>query len=76
MLVNVPLMLDGPQNIRELGGYETASGGCTKNGVFLRGDSTHTLTVRDLEALRNLGVTLVYALTTRSECLSIKIYWP
>ena len=39
-----PLAVEGAFNVRDLGGYPTASGKRTKQGVFLRSDSLHNLT--------------------------------
>lgn len=65
--INKPLKLESALNIRELGGYSTTQGRVTKKGVFLRGDSTHSLTPGDLDILINLGVTLVVDLRSPDE---------
>ena len=65
--VNEPLPLEGARNIRELGGYETVDGRCTRTGVYLRSDGTNALSARDLEALEQLGVTLVVDMRSPDE---------
>ena len=65
--VNPPLPLEGAWNIRELGGYPTRDGRMTRKGVFLRADGTHNLSARDVESLRERGVTLAVDLRSPEE---------
>jgi protein-tyrosine phosphatase len=53
---------DGITNLRDLGGYPTASGGITRWGTVFRADALHKLTADDLEAFEELGVRTVYDL--------------
>lgn len=65
--VNPPLPLEGAWNIRELGGYPTKDGRMTRKGVFLQADGTHNLSARDVESLRERGVTLAVDLRSPEE---------
>ena len=63
----VRLPLDGAVNVRELGGYPTSSGGCTKFHRFLRADGLSRLTKRDRRFLYDYGVRTVIDLRDASE---------
>jgi protein-tyrosine phosphatase len=65
--VNRPIRLDSAYNTRELGGYRTADGRFTRKGVYLRGDSTHSLTPGDLDRLIKAGVALVIDMRSPDE---------
>ncbi|MBD5560550.1 MAG: tyrosine-protein phosphatase [Clostridia bacterium] len=65
--VNKPLPLDGPKNVRELGGYGTEDGGRTKEHVFLRSDGLDMLTGADRRFLRQYPVKLVVDLRSQAE---------
>ena len=43
---------EGITNLRDLGGYPTASGGVTRWGRVFRADALHKLTADDLDAFR------------------------
>lgn len=62
-----PLAVEGAFNVRDLGGYPTASGKRTKQGVFLRSDSLHNLTESGKKALLDYGVGCVIDLRTEQE---------
>lgn len=65
--INKPFPLDGPQNVRELGGYATQDGRRTKKHVFVRADGLDTLTGRDRNFLRQYPVGLVIDLRSAYE---------
>lgn len=60
------LPVEGMCNLRELGGYP-CDGGITKSGVFLRGDSTATLTPGDTKFLLDYGLGTVVDLRSQGE---------
>ena len=51
--------MEGVSNFRDLGGYETADGRRVKWRTVFRSDTMATLTDRDIDAVRELGVTTV-----------------
>jgi protein-tyrosine phosphatase len=53
------LLLDGPVNFRDLGGYATADGYTVRWGRVFRSDSLQSLTPADVARLEELGVRLV-----------------
>lgn len=53
---------EGANNFRDLGGYPTADGRCTRWGVVYRSGSLHNLTKADLVAFGALGVRKVFDL--------------
>lgn len=53
------IRLAGAHNVRDLGGYPTASGATTRWRAFLRGDALHELNAEDVEALLGLGLRTV-----------------
>lgn len=57
----------GISNLRDLGGYPTASGGTTRWGTVFRADALHKLTTSDLELFRGLGAQTVYDLRGDAE---------
>lgn len=57
--VNTPFALQGPKNVRELGGYPTQDGRRTREHVFLRADGLDTLSGRDRRFLRQYPIGLV-----------------
>jgi protein-tyrosine phosphatase len=57
----------GITNLRDLGGYATASGGSTRWGTIFRADALHKLTAADLELFRGLGAQTVYDLRGDAE---------
>ena len=57
--VNRPFHLQGPSNLRELGGYPARDGKYTKTHVFLRSDALNTLTDEGGEYLYNYGLRLI-----------------
>ncbi len=61
------IRLDGTVNFRDLGGYETVDGRCTKWGQVFRSDSLARLSVRDLEQLQVMGLKLVCDLRAPAE---------
>lgn len=63
----VRLPLEGAVNVRELGGYPVAGGGCTRFRRFLRGDSMSVLTPADERLLYDYGVRMVIDLRGEAE---------
>jgi protein-tyrosine phosphatase len=59
--------LEGAFNLRDLGGYRTASGGRIRWRRLFRSDSLHRLTESDVAALAELGVHSVIDLRTGEE---------
>ena len=59
--------LEGAFNLRDLGGYRTASGGRIRWRRLFRSDSLHRLTEADVAALADLGVHTVIDLRTGEE---------
>jgi protein-tyrosine phosphatase len=59
--------LDGIYNMRDLGGMRCADGRITRAGVFVRGDSPHTLTTPALTWLHDYGVSAVVDLRSHHE---------
>jgi protein-tyrosine phosphatase len=53
------LLLEGPVNFRDLGGYATADGYTVRWGRVFRSDSLQSLTPADVARLEELGVRLV-----------------
>jgi protein-tyrosine phosphatase len=51
------LQLKGLYNARDLGGFPTAGGGCTRFGVFVRSEAPCELEQADIQALAQYGVT-------------------
>ena len=52
------LPMEGAYNIRDLGGYPAENGGVTRKGLFFRADNTANLTPKDVDLLREKGVSL------------------
>lgn len=61
------IALQGAFNVRDLGGYKTASGGVTPWGTFLRADALHELTQADVETLLEMGLSTVIDLRSDLE---------
>ncbi len=59
--------LQGAFNVRDLGGYRTATGGETAWRTFLRADALHELTPVDIETLLGLGLATVIDLRSDGE---------
>jgi protein-tyrosine phosphatase len=53
------LPLEGARNVRDLGGYTLNGGASTRWNRFLRGDSPHRLTAKDVRILLDYGVRTV-----------------
>lgn len=67
IVVSAPLSLAGAGNVRELGGYPTASGAVTRTHMFLRSDRLHRIDDADLAFLYDYGVRLLVDLRTQKE---------
>ena len=65
--INRPFHLDGPANVRELGGYLTLDGRRTKEHIFLRADGLDTLSGKDRSFLRHYPIRLVIDLRSLYE---------
>lgn len=61
------LRLEHGQNIRDLGGYETAEGSVTQFGKLLRGGGLHSLTEAEWKRLYDYGVRTVLDLRSQAE---------
>ncbi len=61
------IRLEGAHNVRDLGGYPTASGGTTRWRSFLRADALHELTPADIRTLLQLGLRTVIDLRSDTE---------
>ena len=61
------VILDGPSNFRDLGGYPTASGRATRWGRIYRSDRLDGLSGRDHDVLEMLGVDVVFDLRSSIE---------
>ncbi len=65
---NPPLALQGPRNLRDLGGYPTLDDKQTRPRQFLRSDSPARFTLQDCQALYDYGVRLQVDLRSVFEC--------
>lgn len=63
--VNEPFQIQGPTNLRELGGYPAKNGMYTKRHVFLRSDALNELTNEGEQFLYDYGLRLVVDLRNR-----------
>lgn len=63
------IRLQGAHNVRDLGGYPTATGGMTRWRSFLRADALHELTGDDVKTLLDLGLRTVIDLRSSVEIL-------
>lgn len=61
------LPIEGAHNVRDLGGYPTRDGGYTKEHLFIRSDTTNSMTGPDIQLLKSRGVTLVNDLRSAQE---------
>lgn len=61
------LLMDGPSNFRDLGGYPTVDGSYTRWGQVFRSDGLHGMSDRDRDALDSLGITTVFDLRSHAE---------
>jgi len=61
------ILLDGACNVRDIGGYRTATGGQVRRGLVYRADSLHRLTEEDVQILRGLQITTVVDLRRDDE---------
>jgi len=61
------VILDGAENVRDLGGYPTNNGKMTRWGKYYRGDSLHRLTITSQKTLYNLGIRTVIDLRFPNE---------
>ncbi len=59
--------LENAYNVREIGGYPTASGGRTRQGRIYRADSLHRLSAEDQARLRERGIRTVIDLRRDDE---------
>ena len=62
------MKLDGPSNVRELGGYPTLEGKLTRHGQFLRSDNPASLSPGDCDLLYRYGVRAQIDLRSDFEC--------
>jgi protein tyrosine/serine phosphatase len=70
------LVLEGPDNARDLGGLPLADGGRVRPGELLRAELPHALTAGDLDVLRDaVGLRTVVDLRTRSEVRGRSVEW-
>ncbi|MCL1914523.1 MAG: tyrosine-protein phosphatase [Eubacteriaceae bacterium] len=65
---NYAMNLEGPNNVRDLGGYPTKDGKSTKWGQFLRSDNPNKITPKDNEDLYAYGVRMNIDLRSDFEC--------
>lgn len=63
--------LEGADNVRDLGGYQTTDGFAVSAGLLLRGDGLSRLTDGDVERMSWLGVRTVIDFRTPGEVLSL-----
>lgn len=70
------IALEGAPNFRDLGGLLTADGRRLRRGLLYRSEALNTLSERDLEAVRKLGVRLVCDLRSRGERRDWPNRWP
>lgn len=61
------VVLDGPLNLRDLGGYASSDGRRLKPGLLYRSDSLDSSSERDLEWLRKVGIRHVYDFRSQQE---------
>src|SRR3978361_1295949 len=61
------LRLTGAENIRDLGGLPLQTGGYTRRGVLLRGDTLQELTEQDVKLLLDFGLRTIIDLRTPME---------
>ncbi|MCM3039790.1 tyrosine-protein phosphatase [Paenibacillus motobuensis] len=61
------LKLDGAYNVRDIGGYETITGGIVQRGRLFRADGLHQLSLCDQELILELGVKTIIDLRFSDE---------
>jgi protein-tyrosine phosphatase len=61
------ILLQNAHNVREIGGYATASGGRTRLGKLYRADSLHRLSADEQAALRARGIRTIIDLRREDE---------
>jgi len=61
------LVLEGAYNVRDIGGYATLDGRCTRWRTLLRGDSLHRLSTADQATLLDCGVRTIIDLRAPAE---------
>jgi len=61
------VVLDGPLNFRDLGGYESEAGGRVRRGMVFRSDDLSAVSVADLDRLRPLRLRTVLDLRSQEE---------
>jgi protein-tyrosine phosphatase len=67
VLAERDLELTTDPNLRDIGGYRTASGDWVRMGVVYRSQALHSLSAADLATVDQLGITNVYDLRTPDE---------
>ena len=70
------IVLDGPRNFRDLGGYPTSRGGTTRWGRIYRSDRLDGMSGRDHDVLEMLGVDVVFDLRSSIEIETAPYYLP
>jgi len=70
------LDLEGGQNFRDLGGYETDDGRTVKWGVIYRSGSMHGMTRRDHDAVMGLNIRAVCDFRSTAERQQEPVNWP
>lgn len=70
------LPLEGGQNFRDLGGYQTGDGRHVRWGLLYRSGSMHHLTPSDFKYLHQLGIRTVCDLRDNRERANEPVAWP
>ena len=61
------IVMDGPSNFRDLGGYPTLDGSYTRWGQVFRSDGLHELSDADHQIMAGLGITKIFDLRSHEE---------
>ena len=61
--------VEGVRNLRDIGGYQTTPGFCTRRGLIYRSADIRVPTENALQQLKSLGITAVYDLRSRHEIM-------
>jgi protein-tyrosine phosphatase len=69
------IALEGAQNFRDFGGYQTAQGRRVKRGQLFRSGRLNTLSPRDHEIMETLGIQLICDLRRASELAQAPTVW-